>query len=224
MAHKAYNVKTTSLEVFTNVADVVRKLDGIANVYPATIDYTFKDMRNRAPGKIVNAVRDIYNIKKNEISYKVYSESRKDFHHTFNWRRGGHIYVGGGTLQSMGFYFAGNPLTPIHFNMTPKQKPPKGKKYKIKAEILKGRKINFRNESKHPEGGVFLAKPPRGNQIIPWFRNSNDSNDIEPIKTVSLPQMVDNEKARKIMNQGLGELLHSRFNHHLKRNLKKAIK
>ena len=54
-------------------------------------------------------------------------------------------------------------------------------------------------------------------RIIPWLRDSDGV--INPMKTLSLPQMVDNEQARNVMNQSLGELLHSRFNHHLKRYL-----
>ena len=59
-------------------------------------------------------------------------------------------------------------------------------------------------------------------RIIPWLRDTDGV--INPMRTLSLPQMVDNETAREIMNTSLGELLHDRFNHNLKRYIGEATK
>ena len=65
----------------------------------------------------------------------------------------------------------------------------------------------------------FLAVAPSNGRVLP-FQRKQDSNKIEKVfKTISLPQMVDNKETRTTMNKNLGELLHSRFNHHLKRYL-----
>lgn len=209
---------------FVDVSGVAKTLNMIQNCYgsiPAVYDRTFKDLRNRAPGAIVSSVTSVYGIKKTEVRWKTFSASKKDFHYKRQLNKGsaGSVSVHGDDLSSMEFHFKGAVLTPIHFSMTPKARPDK-KKYKVKAVIKKGTRITFSRK----RGGVFLAPYKKGAKEIPWFRESADPKDIHPIKTISLPQMVDNETVREVMGEKLGDMLQKRFNHNLDQHMKRNLR
>ena len=205
----------------SGIAETLNKIEKVFNTSPAVFDRTFKDMRNRAPGAIVSSVTSVYGIKKTEVRWKTYSESKRDFHYKRASNKGsvGSVSVHGNTLSSMEFHFKGAVLTPIHFSMTPKERPAR-KKYKVKAKIKKGQQITFSRK----KGGVFLAPFKEGSKQIPWFRESADPKDIHPIKTISLPQMVDNETVRELMGEKLGDMLQKRYNHNLDQHIKRNLK
>ena len=182
---------------------------------------TLKDMGSRAPGKVADAVRSVYNIKKSEITCKKGSSKTS----------AGSIRAKGESIASFTLTYEGRALTPLHFGMAPKQRPDK-KKYKVSAKIKKGVKTTF--TPKNETGGVFLAPAAKGSsKILAWERYSEKRYDISPIKTMSLPQMVGpnpktgeggNPEVMKMIGESLNELLEKRFNHHLKRHLDKILK
>ncbi len=173
---------------------------------------TISDMQRRAPGKVADAVREVYSIKKADV---MPTKQKRDL------KRAGIISVRGQTIANLAIHYQGRVLTPLHFGMTPKVPPKKGKKYSIKVKIKKQRKtVSYpTKEGKFP----FIA-PARKTSLrfIPWLRDGD--GEITPMRTLSLPQMVDNETARIIMNKAIGELLQERFNHHMERLLKDSVK
>ncbi len=171
-------------------------------------DNTFKDMVSRAPGKIASAVTSEFSIKKSEITHK--SKFKKS---------AGNISIHGQTLSSLEIRYAGRLLTPLHFSMRPKSRP-NTKKYKVKAKIKKQLKTFQAKEG----GGVFLAPAAKSATVLPWMRFSSDSFDIAPIKTLSLPQMVDNDQVREKINKDLSELVDTRYQHHLDRHISRGLK
>ena len=198
------------LAPFIDMSDVAEKIKKIERTFlttDAVFERTLKDMHSRAPGKVASAVTSIYGIKKGDIKYKK----------GFSKAAAGNILTKGDELASFELRYSGRVLTPLHFGMTPKQRPEK-KKYKVKAKIKKTAKA-FKAPS---GGGVFLA--PTGSTTIPWYRHSESRFDISPIKTLSLPQMVDNKDVREIIGVELGDLLEKRFNNHLNQHLKKNLK
>ena len=191
----------------SGVADTLNKIEKTFSTCDVVFDRTLKDMSSRAPGQVASAVTSVYGIKKGEINYKK----------NFSKSAAGNIKIKGEALSSFELIYTGRVLTPIHFGMTPKVRPEK-KKYKVKAKIKKTAKVFT-----PPSGvGVFLA--PTGSTTIPWIRQSSDPNDIFPIKTLSLPQMVDNETVREVIGEKLGDLLEKRYNNHLKQHLNKNLK
>lgn len=203
----------------SDLAKVFKKIENCANTSPAVFERTLKDMYSRGPGAIVSSVTSIYGIKKTEVKWKTYSENKRDFHYKRALNKGaaGNVKASGYTLATLEYKFKGRVLSPLHFGMTPKERPER-KKYKVKAKIKKGKQITFSRKN----GGVFLA--PFKSKEIPWFRESADPKDIHPIKTISLPQMVDDENVREIMGDKLSEMLEKRFNNHLNQHLKKNLK
>ena len=191
----------------SDVANVIGKIEKTFSTSGAVFDRTLKDMSSRAPGKVASAVTSVYGIKKSEIKYKKGTSKTA----------AGNIFAKGDELATFELVYTGRVLTPLHFGMTPKVRPDK-KKYKVKAKIKKVAKA-FNPPA---GGGVFLA--PTGTTTIPWFRHSSDRLDITPIKTLSLPQMVDNETVREVIGVELGDLLEKRFNNHLTQHLKRNLK
>lgn len=191
----------------SDVAETFEKIRKAAETSPVVFERTLKDMHSRAPGKVASAVTSVYGIKKGEIKHKKGTSKTA----------AGNISTRGEELASFELRYTGRVLTPLHFGMTPKVRPDK-KKYKVKAKIKKTAKAFTAPAG----GGVFLA--PTGSTTIPWFRNSSDRLDISPIKTLSLPQMVDNETVREVIGVELGDLLDKRFNNHLKQHLNKNLK
>ena len=199
--------KKTPFVDMSGVSKTLKKIEKCAETSPAVFDRTLKDMSSRAPGQVASAVTSVYGIKKGEIKYKKGHSKMA----------AGNISVQGDKLATFELIYSGRVLTPLHFGMTPKQRPDK-KKYKVKAKIKKTAKVF----TPPANGGVFLA--PTGSTTIPWFRNSSRRDDIFPIKTLSLPQMVDNETVRETIGEKLGDLLEKRYNNHLKQHLNKNLK
>ena len=208
---------------YVDIKDVTEKINNFAKAVSdpsGVFESTLKDMKTRAPGKVADAVRSVYNIKKSEITCK------KNFSKT----SAGTIKAKGEELMSMSLLYEGRALTPLHFGMTPKERPEK-KKYKVSAKIKKGKKTVFKPSN--PEGGVFLAPASKGSsKILAWERYSGNRYEVSPIKTMSLPQMVGpsdegqggNPIVMKQISDSLSELLDKRFNHHMKRHLDKKLK
>jgi len=213
-------VSMAQVTPYIDLKNVQKKFDNLINCLDdsaVVFEKTLKDMRSRAPGKVADAVRGVYNIKKNEIM-----PSKEE-------KSAGTIKIKGENITSLKLIYEGRRLTPLHFGMTPKERPDK-KKYKVTAKIKKGKKTVFTPENEN--GGVFLAPAKKGSStILPWERHSEKSYDISPIKTMSLPQMIGpnpqtgeggNTIVMNQINESLNELLDKRFNYHLKKHLDKV--
>lgn len=202
-----------STHPFIDCSDVTRIFERINNTVersPIVFEKTLKDLHSRAPAQVSKAVVSVYGIKKGEISCKK-GEVKAN---------AGNIRTFGDDIASFELKYSGRVLTPTHFGMTPKARPEK-KKYKVKAKIKKTAKA-FNPPS---EGGVFLAPAgSAGTTEIPWVRKSKNKFDIQPIKTLSLPQMVDNPNVREVIGENLGELLQKRFDHHLEQHLRRNLR
>lgn len=212
------------LTPYVDIKDVQEKFNKLVNTIDdsgVVFERTLKDMGSRAPGKVADAVRSVYNIKKSEITCK------KGFSKT----SAGVIRASGSELMNFSLTYEGRKLTPLHFGMTPKARPEK-KKYKVKAKIKKGKATVFTPENEG--GGVYLAPATKGNsKILAWERYSGDRYDVSPVKTMSLPQMVGpnpetgeggNPIVMNMIGESLTELLDKRFNYHMKRHLDKKLK
>lgn len=148
------------LTPYVELKDVHEKINNFANAVndpSGVFNRTLKDMGSRAPGKVADAVRSIYNIKKNEITCK------KGFSKT----SAGTIRAKGQELAKFELLYEGRVLTPLHFGMTPKARPEK-KKYKVSAKIKKEKKQFIAPEG----GGVFLAPASKSSTVIAWLRES----------------------------------------------------
>lgn len=210
----------------TNFEDVYRELDQMRKAPKKVVDRTIKDFRQRAPSWVSQEVVKEYNIKKSEISPAKGGSNEK---------KAGSVQTKGETIASAALVYKGRVLTPTHFGMTPKA--PK-QSYTLKAQVIKGEKKtwskvkklskkqrknigrNFTHQSTKTssKSPIMLMhtgnKQPGGTNYIPFQRQSKNRNDLKAVKTLSMPQMVSNEKVEKNIANAINENLGKRFEHY----------
>lgn len=191
-----------------NFAKLVGSLKALNKDVDKAISRTISDCKTRAPAQVTKAVTAVYGIKSGEVTAagKTAKGSAKTV---------GSIKVKGVAVDSVQLTYTGRLLTPTHFSMTPKKRPEAGKKYKVKAAVFKGQK-------KVLGSGVFLAPSGSAGTIeIPFKRTTKKRYPIEAVKTVSIPQMITNEKVAADIKVRMDDLLTTRLQHNVDRLTKK---
>lgn len=201
------------------------------------IKNTVNDIKARAPGWISDEVRKEYNIKKSEIMPAKNGQSSD---------KAASIRVTGETIETITLVYSGSPLTPLHFSMTPKKPaaltdkrraiPGEGitakggaalsvamarvrKKRSITLQIKKGKKEKLKGKYGTPP---FIAPAASGSKtMIPFQRSPGGKYPVTAIHTLSVPQMVDNEKVNTAIYKKLNEETAKRLQHNLDRTLGK---
>lgn len=169
---------------------------------------TGKDMKARVPGWAATEVTGVYNIKKQEVTPKKAGGKPK--------KLAGRIRVSGTTVSSVVIEYSGRLLTPTHFGMRPKAltggKGKRKRRKPITAEIKRGQRKTLHSDA-------FLGSN-KGGGYIPFKRTTAKAYPIESIKTLSLPQMIDNPNVRGNLNEKINTELSKRLNHNISRFLK----
>ena len=187
-----------------NFAKMVGDLKGLNKDIDKAISRTIADCKTRGPAQVTKAVTASYGIKSGEVTAA--GKAAKGGAKTV-----GSITVKGTTVDSVQLTYKSRLLTPTHFSMTPKSRPQSGKKYKVKAAIIKGQK-------KVLGTGVFLAPSGSADTTeIPFKRTTEKRYPIEAVKTVSIPQMITNEKVAADIQARMDELLATRLKHNTER-------
>ena len=203
-------------------ADLVKKLKKLEHGGETAIKRTVSDFASRAPAWVSQGVRQHYGVDASAV--KEAAERPK--------RGKTSITVAGIAVDGVTLVYRGRTLTPIHFKMSPKQRPTarkvnstripgqaiagempvamikQPKKYRVKATIIKG------SRSKLPPG-TFLAEG-KGGVLLPFQRTGEGRMPIEVVRTLSVPQMIDGRASETIENK-LSTELEKRFNHHIER-------
>lgn len=185
------------------------------------VERTIKDAKQRVPGWVATEVAKQYGVNKKEIT----------------GNKIGSMRISGSTMQDLRFTYKGRRLTPTHFKMSPQA--PTGGAYTLKATIIKGQRSKLGKVKKLTKkqrkalGRNFKGMNPRtsdhspimlmhtgnahagGTDYIPFQRKSTSRTDVHPIKTVSLPQMITNEKVASNIYNVIDEKLGKRLEHHL---------
>lgn len=184
---------------FANAGEVISKLNGLKADSEKVIQSTMKDIAGRAPAWVSQEVTKVYGIKKAEIKGSATKGSA------------GTVKLSGTVVDSYTLTYRGRVLTPTHFGMTPKARPDGGRRYTVKASIHKG-------EKKVLGSRVFLGQSgSEGTMAIPFQREGAARLPIQAVKTVSVPQMIDNEKVNKAIYERIAEEGIKRLNHHVDR-------
>lgn len=207
-----------------NADEFAKELKDVAKPLAPILRSTIKDFKSRGAGWAAGEITKHYRIKKKDITEAVVSK-----------KPAGKFKIAGNKLDNIVIIFAGRTLTPIHFAMTPKKEPARKKKkqvinvgkhkgqdkyitvskmpknYNVRAEIVKGNRKTFKDNNL-----IFLAPAQKNSTIIPW-KVDRDSGEIEPIKTISIPQMVTSERTKEDIQKTISENLNKRFDHYLRR-------
>ena len=191
---------------------ITKQLEKDAKAAKKVLTATGNDMKRRVPGKVADDVRTTYNIKKSDIM-----PSKKN-----GTRKAGRISVKGDTVSAVSIVYTGHTLSVARFGMTPKSPNSKGVKVKkrrpIRAQIKKGSKkvVSVR---------AFLGNTGTSSQdktqYIAFMRKGKQPYPIVPVKTLSVPQMVSNERVMAMVEKDVNKMLEERLKHNLSRFMKK---
>ena len=206
-----------------HISKVSEKLEKMKEAPRKVIERTVADAKKRVPGWVAAEVAEQYGIKKKEVGDGKTSK----------------IKVEGKGWNDLRLKYSGRVLTPTHFQMSPTAPKPGGG-YTLKATIIKGQRStlgkvkklskkqraalgdNFKKKGTQSSdhSPIMLmhtgAKSGDKTQFIPFQRKSTNRKDIQAIKTVSVPQMISNERVRPNIQQAIDEKLGKRIEHHMK--------
>lgn len=206
-----------------NFRALKKKLDDNKKAPQKVFKALSSDARKRVPGWVSTEVTKTYGVKKTEITGK----------------KVGDVKVQGSDIRDMKIVYSGRLLTHTHFSMSPKV-PKEGGSYTLKATVLKGQRKtlgqvkkltkkqraelakNFtgsgtQNSDKSP---IMLMRA-NGGQYLPFQRKSANRNDIDVIKTLSLPQMVSSDRTQLAIRTAIDDGLRKRMDHHMERYMGK---
>lgn len=189
------------------------------------IKRTVSDFSTRAPAWVSKGIREHYGV--DTVAIKEAGPQKK--------RGKVSVEVAGQTVDGVSLIYRGRTLTPVHFKMAPKNRPTaqqskpmlipgqaiagagdvaairQPKKYKVKATIIKGRRVSLPR-------GTFIASG-NGGTSLPFQRTGEGRMPIEAVRTLSVPQMIDG-RAKETIEQMVSEKLGERFQHHINRAMK----
>lgn len=205
--------------------ELVKRLRKLENGGETAIKRTVSDFTSRAPAWVSKGIREHYGVDTAAIKA---AEGRAKRGKTT-------IKVAGIAVDGASLEYKGPTLTPLHFKMSPKQKPAgqQGKQiripgqaiagagdvamirppkpYKVRATIIKGQRATF-------PANTFLTSS-NGSGSIPFQRTGEGRTPIEAVHTLSVPQMIDG-RAKDTINETIESKLGARFQHYVERAMK----
>jgi hypothetical protein len=205
-AHMAFIFKPQ----IKNFEKLQKQLKSIETGGKQAVTDTINDLKRRTPGWVATAVTGYYNIKKSEITPQGKGETKK---------KAGSIQAIGETLEEFAIAYKGRALTPTHFKMRPTTRPEGNKKYTVTSETIKGVRKRLSRHGYKAFLGTTKARDADGVQQIPFVREGDGRTPILSIKSISLPQMVDNPHVRDAINATLSEGFKKRIEHNVQRRL-----
>ena len=185
---KAKLNSTTLGKALASYRKITSELAAIQTQCEKAVKRTVSDVKSRAPAQVKRAVREIYGINAQTMTDAGKSAKLSS--------------TPSGSLQLI---YSGRPLSPVPFQMTPKTREASQGKV-IKAKIL--------GQKKPLPEDAFLGNNGSGT-YLPFQRVGDARLPLRAIKTVSVPQMIDNEEVRAILSAKLEELLANRLSHNM---------
>lgn len=206
-------------------ADLVKRLRKLEHGGEEAIKKTVSDFTTRAPAWVSQGIREHYGVDTAAIKDAATRPKRGKTT----------VKVAGITVDGATLEYKGRTLTPVHFKMSPKQRPDgqqsklsrapgqaigdgspvamiaQPKKYKVKATIIKGQRATLPH-------GTFIASG-RGGVSLPFQRDGESRMPINVVRTLSVPQMIDG-RAHDTIQENISEKLGKRFEHHVGRIMK----
>lgn len=203
----------------------MKRLQKLENGGEKAIKSTVSEFASRAPAWVSKGIREHYGV--DAAAIKEAAQRPKRGKTT--------IKVAGVTVDGATLEYKGRLLTPLHFKMSPKQRPTAQqnkqiripgqaiagagdvamirppKPYKVKATIIKGQRSSL-------PPGTFIASG-NGGPALPFQRTGAGRGPIEAVRTLSVPQMIDG-RAREAIDQTISENLVKRLQHHVSRAMK----
>ena len=209
-----------------NLGEVLAGLDQTKGYVAKAVNSTCKDFKSRAPGWINKAVTQEYTIKAGDVKGAL-----KAKHNC------GTTVLGGVTLDDIRLEYRGRVLTFSHFKFTPKGGGVKLKKKRVlipgqrttsdspvvwayahknqnvKVEVKKGHKTTLKGKWMSTPFVASMGSSP----VMPFQRTAQKRQEVKSMRSVSVPQMITNDKVAKDINDRIDTELGKRLQHHLDR-------
>lgn len=202
-----------------NYEELMKKLAAKKKGGKKVMKQLTNEAKTRIPGWVATEVTKEYGVKKGDIT----------------GQKIGLVKAKGTNIKKVQIVYTGRLLTPTHFKMAPTAPNPSGA-YTLKATIVKGerktlgkvkkltkkqKKVLAKNFTRSgtqasPHSPIMLMRA-NGGHYLPFQRKSQNRNDIEAIKTISLPQMVGSERTAEGIQEAINEGLGKRIEHYMKR-------
>lgn len=181
------------------------------------------DFKKRTPPWVAQAVAKEYNIPKNEINGNGSSGIVS-------------VRAYGDNIKNVFISYSGRPLTMAHFSNALKSPPPftasrmtipynggfrqvrKREPVLTTVTVRKGKPELLTGKYNTP---IFVSKTRKTNgQYLPFQRTGNFTENgnvqIVSIKTLSVPQMIENDKVSKDIKEKINKGMTKRIEHHIK--------
>ena len=206
-------------------AEFGRKLQALQDAPEKALKAMNRDAKKQVKGWVNAEIVKIYNVTPEQIKTK----------------KLGTIRVNGKIQDSLEFQYRGRPLTPTHFDMTPRS-PNRGG-YTLSATFYRGHKKKLgevkeltpaqrkrlARNFKRKNLGLSRKSPamllPTGNKkdggtnYIPFQRMSTNRRDIKALKTISFPQMVSSKRASKQIHDAVYNGMSKQLDTYMKKYL-----
>ena len=169
---------------------------------------TVSDMKRRLPGPIATEVRKFYKIDAAEIN----PTSTK----ATQGKAAASIKIEGKTVASLALVYEGRVLTPQGHGFMLNEA--------IQGNGRKRIKVKFKTKERQKElkgryGTTFLARSKKGSETRIPFQRVPSTNAIEAVRTVAVPEMIDNEDVNAEIYERIGEIVNKRIENNFKKIL-----
>lgn len=207
-------IRTTTIKL-SDMKKIKERMKEFEDDSKKAVRLTISDLKKKAPVVVRKQVAAVYQFPQNQIRPGAVKKS-KDGTKT-EVKQAATIRAKGDTIANFKLIYTGRRLTPLHFSMTPKTKPAKSRKYKIRLQILRGKR--FQLHGKYFKHGLpFLAPAGKGSTtLIPFQRMGDRRMPVTAIHTTSVPQMIDYPKVKKAIGEELGAYAAERLKYHEER-------
>ena len=170
----------------------------------------------KLPGQIPKATAQAMNRAIDHIYTQTSMEVRKDYvikaadvKTTLRKIKATQVRLGGAVVST------GRTLTLYHHFKVSPTNPKKGQQYELKATIKKGRPEIVKTEPK-----PFIATANNAKQVM--RRVGKSRKPVTVLRSLSVPQMISNEKIMRNIQESGQKMLEKRIEHEINRRLKKA--
>lgn len=192
------------------VKDCQKLLDQIGGIQKrgeTAMRRTVSDMKSRLPGPIATTVRKYYSIDAAEIN----PSSTK----AVKGKEAANIHVEGKTVASLALVYEGRVLTPQGHGFGLKESVKKNGQRKIQTKIKK-KQTTMTGQY----GTVFMARASETSDVRIPFQRIPSTGAIEVIRTVAVPEMIDNEEVNAAIYERISEIVQTR----VQKNFKSIVK
>lgn len=184
---------------------LIKQMKALDKKGQIALQKTVSDMKKRMPGPIATQVGKFYSIDKAEIN----PNSSK----AIPGKEAAKIKIKGKKVAELALVYEGRVLTPYGhgFNLKPTQPNPEVKRQRITFKVKKKNQVL---KGKH--GTVFLAPTKKGGNTYIPFQRIPSTGAIEVIRTVAVPEMIDNPQVNEVIHARIDEIMAKRLQNNFK--------